>query len=184
MKIPLPVSMLAVTFGLIYVCMCPVLNPWLMNGMAFHPELGHDLIEGKVREIVGVKGQEYWFANHLNGWLYKNGGNIILFNHGNAGNLSFRSDKIAALLSAGQSVFIYDYAGFGESDGHTTFESSIENGCEAFDFLQSLGYKDIVVYGESIGAGVAAEVAQRRKVKAMILDSSFTSLQDIAKEKY
>lgn len=183
MKIPLPISMLAVTLGLIYVCMCPVLNPWLMNGMAFHPEVGEGVPQYGVQEIAGIKGQEYWFGNRLNGWLYRAGSDVILFNHGNAGNLSFRAAKVAALLKTGQSVFIYDYAGFGKSEGHTTFESSIADGCTAFDFVRSLGYPNIILYGESIGSGIAAEVANRRSAKALILDSAFTSLQEIAKEK-
>jgi hypothetical protein len=74
--------MLAITFGLIYVLMCPVLNPWLVNGLAFHPKIGSEFDASKVQEIAGITGQEFSFHSGLDGWLYRDGDNVILFNHG------------------------------------------------------------------------------------------------------
>jgi uncharacterized protein len=185
MKIPLPVSMLAVNFAIIYVMMCPVLNPWLVDGMLFHPD--QEIDSRSLSSISGVADREVKFGRGMSGWMFSvpKSKYIVLFSHGNAGNLSHRVDKIARLLRCGQSVFIWDYPGFGHSDGLASLKTIAADALSAYDFLVEMGYPpdQIVLYGESVGVGVNADIAARRKVKGLIIDSGFTSLEEVAKEK-
>lgn len=189
MKIPLPVAMLSVTFAIIYLTMCPVLNPWLVDGMLFHPdkEIDAEIDPTRLSSIGAANGREIAFDRGMTGWIFQNPKSkyIVLFSHGNAGNLSHRIDKVARLLRCGQSVFIWDYPGFGHSAGSPSLKSIAGDAVCAYDCLIGLGYSpdQIILYGESVGSGINAEISTRRKVKAIIIDSGFTSLQEIAREK-
>jgi pimeloyl-ACP methyl ester carboxylesterase len=186
MKIPLPVSMLTVNFSVIWVMMCPVWNPWLIDGMLFHPD--KEIDTKSLSSIAGVTGREITFGDGVTGWLYQipKSKFVILFSHGNACNLSRRVDKIARLLDCGQSVFIWDYPGFGHSKGLASLKSIGNCAASAYDCVRAMGYApdQIVLYGESIGSGINAEILNRqRKAKALIIDSGFTSLEEVGKEK-
>ncbi|HEY9713513.1 MAG TPA: alpha/beta hydrolase, partial [Chroococcales cyanobacterium] len=108
----------------------------------------------------------------------------ILFSHGNAGNLSFRIALIELMVKAGASVFVYDYSGFGRSEGIPTLEGIVEDGLAAYDYLLSKGVSagSIVIYGESLGAAVSMQVAALREAHGVILQSGFASLRRIAAE--
>lgn len=125
----------------------------------------------------------------IHGWYYSAAGSaqVILFNHGNAGNLLSRTSILALLLKTGASIFIYDYEGFGKSEGLPTIEGILENGLVAYDFLVSTkGVKpqNIIVYGESLGTGVAMYLAEHKPVAGVILQSGFSSLRTIALESF
>lgn len=184
-KVPLAVKMLAVNFGLIWVMMCPALNPWLVDGMLFHPYTEVD--RNSLATIENVRGRELGLRQGMNGWLYQipDSKYVVLFSHGNAGNLSHRVHKVASLLRCGQSVLIWDYPGFGISKGHPSLRTIGNEAVSVYDSLVSMGCEpnQIVLYGESLGAGVNSEISQNRKVRAVIVDSGFTSLHEVAKEK-
>jgi fermentation-respiration switch protein FrsA (DUF1100 family) len=107
----------------------------------------------------------------------------LLFCHGNAGNLFHRARTIADLKQAlGESVLIFDYPGYGRSEGEPS-----EAGCylaanAAYDWLigQRIAPEQIVIFGESLGGGVAVELAHDRPHRALILLSTFTSIPDMA----
>jgi len=159
--------------------------------MLFHPVLGGDEWSD-VPEIAGVKGKDVYFQTHdsckLNGWYYKLPGAkyTILFSHGNAGNLYTRLPSIQALLNAGASVFVYDYRGFGKSEGHKPDIRGIcDDGCAAHDYLvekEAVDPDTIVLYGESLGVGVTTQVSTMRHARGMILQSGFASLPRISRE--
>lgn len=110
---------------------------------------------------------------------------MILFNHGNAGNLSSRNSIVSLLIKTGASVFIYDYEGFGKSGGLPSIDGICENGLTAYDFLvykEGVDPRSIIVYGESLGTGVAMYLADKRPVGGVILQSGFSSLRTIALE--
>lgn len=184
-KIPLPISMLAVTFAIIWVSMCPAFNPWLVDGMLFHPY--KEIDRNALRIIETRPGRELSLKDGMKGWLYRvpDSRYVVLFSHGNAGNLSHRVHKVAMLLRCGQSVLIWDYPGFGDSEGLASLKTIGNEAVTVYDSLIDMGYKpnQVILYGESLGAGVNSEISRNRHVKAVIVDSGFTSLEDVAKEK-
>ncbi len=110
----------------------------------------------------------------------------LLWLHGNAGNISHRVDNIAALNRlTGLSVMIVDYRGYGLSDGSPSEDGLYMDAEAAFEYLASdVGLnpaKDIVLFGRSLGAGVAAEMATRHAVRCVIMESGFTSTIGMAR---
>ena len=109
---------------------------------------------------------------------------VVLFSHGNAGNLAGRLESIQTLRSFGFSVLAYDYGGYGLSTG-----SPSESRCYAdiramWDYLvkeRGIPEKDILLFGRSLGAGPTAELAQSVKPGAVILESAFLSTPDVAR---
>ena len=109
----------------------------------------------------------------------------LLWLHGNAGNISHRVDNIAALNSlTGLGVLIVDYRGYGLSEGSPSEKGLYLDAEAAFEHLVTdLGLKpvdDIVLFGRSLGVGVAAEMATRHAVRCVILESGFTSVISMA----
>lgn len=122
-------------------------------------------------------------------WYYKNPGatRVIMVSHGNAGNMSHRAKLAEHLLNAGCSVFMYDYGGYGNSTGSPSPDAVCQDGLVAYDYLcNKLAYapQQIVIYGESIGGAVASYITAHREPAALIIQSGFLSLPDIAKEKF
>lgn len=109
----------------------------------------------------------------------------LLWLHGNAGNISHRVDNIAVLNRlTGLSVLILDYRGYGLSEGSPTENGLYSDAEAAFEYLvRERGLKpeeDIVLFGRSLGVGVAAELATRHTVRCVILESGFTSVFGMA----
>ena len=110
----------------------------------------------------------------------------LLWLHGNAGNISHRVNNIAALNRlTGLGVLIVDYRGYGLSEGSPSEPGLYADAEAGFDYLESeLGLdpvEDIVLFGRSLGVGVAAETATRHAVRCVILESGFTSTIDMAR---
>jgi fermentation-respiration switch protein FrsA (DUF1100 family) len=108
----------------------------------------------------------------------------LLFCHGNAGNLAIWGGVAKSLGRAlDQSVLIFDYPGYGRSSGRPDERGCYAAGQAAFDWLvQVQGYQpqQIVIYGESLGGGIALELASRRPYRALCLVRTFTSIPDMA----
>jgi fermentation-respiration switch protein FrsA (DUF1100 family) len=109
----------------------------------------------------------------------------LLLLHGNAGNISHRLEKLSVLRSLGASVLLLDYRGFGHSEGTPDEEGTYRDADAAYDWLtQRLSAEKIVLYGESLGGAVAAELATRRPTAGLILESSPSSILEVAKAHY
>ena len=111
----------------------------------------------------------------------------LVISHGNAGNISHRSQIMIRLLRAGFSVLMYDYRGYGKSEGAPDEEGVYKDGRAAFDYaltLQGVDAKRIVLWGTSLGGAVAVDVAARRPAAALILESTFSSASDMASALY
>lgn len=110
----------------------------------------------------------------------KAGQPTILYFHGNAGALAARGDRIARFQTAGYGVRMVSYRGFGGSTGSPSERGLIIDALAAYDRMsaEGLAAHDIIVFGESLGSGVAVQLAASRPVAAVILDSPFTSTVD------
>ena len=133
--------------------------------------------------------QEIKFANkngdQLHAWYFKSTGSkyVALIHHGNAGNITNRLMIVRDFLQLGVSVFLYDYRGYGLSSGKPTISGLIEDGECAYDYVTNdLKYQpdQIIIYGESIGSGVAVRVAKDRPCAGLILQSPPMSLPEVA----
>jgi uncharacterized protein len=114
-------------------------------------------------------------------------GGAVLFCHGNAGNIEHRLTGAQVFHEMGLAVLLFDYRGYGSSTGSPSEEGTYRDAEAAYDHLAqkgSFGRERIVVYGESLGAAVALELALRRPVAAVIAESAFTSLADIGAKAY
>jgi pimeloyl-ACP methyl ester carboxylesterase len=109
-------------------------------------------------------------------------GIVTLYLHGNAGNISHRGDKLSALAQAGTSVLIIDYRGFGKSDGRPNESGLYLDADAAYGELLRRGYlpEQIMLYGESLGTGVATDLAVRDSCAALVLEAPFPSIGDVA----
>lgn len=137
--------------------------------------------------------EDHWFTTEdglqLHGWLIRDTPNspVLLFSHGNAGNISHRLDLIRQLHRVGCAVFVYDYRGYGRSEGSPTEEGIYRDGLAAFDYLSSLEGIDtsrLVLYGRSLGGAVSVDIATHRSPAALILESTFSSARDVAAQLY
>jgi len=124
----------------------------------------------------------------LHGWFMPGDSDrVLLFFHGNAGNISHRLDSIRQFLQLGLSVLIIDYRGYGQSDGRTTEQGIYRDADAAWHYLtetRGTPQERVVVFGRSMGASAAAYLAAHYQPLALIVESSFTSVPDIAGEYY
>ena len=112
---------------------------------------------------------------------------VVLFCHGNAGNISHRLDSLRLFHSLGLSTFIFDYRGYGQSEGTPTEQGTYLDVEAAWNYLVQKGQVDpteIVVFGRSLGGAVAAWLAGKHAPRALIIESTFTSVPDIGAELY
>jgi fermentation-respiration switch protein FrsA (DUF1100 family) len=112
----------------------------------------------------------------------KPGRPTLLYFHGNAGALETRNERIRKYMARGLGVFMMTYRGFGGSTGQPSEAANVADGLLAYDKLvaSSVPPSDVIVYGESLGTGVAVQVAAAREVIGIVLDAPFTSMVDLA----
>jgi hypothetical protein len=110
----------------------------------------------------------------------------VLYFHGNAGSLVTRSERIRKYLERGRGMLMMTYRGYGGSTGRPSEAANVADAKLAFDLLVREGVPpaDIIVYGESIGTGVAVQVAAARPASGLVLDAPYTSLVDVASRVY
>jgi fermentation-respiration switch protein FrsA (DUF1100 family) len=110
---------------------------------------------------------------------------VLLF-HGNAGAVYHRAYRIRELQAAGYGIFILGYPGYGGSGGEPTEASMLEAAQLAYEHLLDAGLSadDIIIWGESIGTGVAVQLAATVEAKALILEAPMSSASDVAAVHY
>ena len=142
---------------------------------------------------IGLAFEEVRFSTRdgasLHGWFIPAPGaqHVVLHCHGNGGNISHRLDSIRLFHDLGLSVFIFDYRGYGQSAGRPDEEGTYRDAEAAWKYLldaRSFAAGQIVVHGHSLGAAVAAQLVRGRQPAALILESPFTSIADVASRHY
>ncbi|MDP6782320.1 MAG: alpha/beta hydrolase [Dehalococcoidia bacterium] len=139
-------------------------------------------------ESYGLKVEDCYFPTEdgltLHSWLALSPGadTCILWSHGNAGNLSDRLENIIRMVAIGVNVFIYDYRGYGRSEGRPEEEGLYRDGRAAYDYLTSLPGVEpgrLFLFGRALGGAVALDTALTRPLAGLILESTFTSGKEL-----
>ncbi len=134
------------------------------------------------------RGEDVWITTRdkvrLHGWLYRAAdphAPLLLFFHGNAGNITERAPIASGFAQHGISVLLFDWRGYGRSEGEPS-ESALFDDAEAvYQYAKS---SDVVLYGESLGGPYAASIAKKHGARALILDSTFPSLAALGNTLY
>ena len=110
---------------------------------------------------------------------------VFLYFHGNGGNLSYRPKRVSLLAEDGAGVMALSWRGYGGSTGSPTEEGLMADARAAYASVRSRADADrIVLVGESLGTGVAVMLAAEVPVAAVILDSGYSSITDVAADKF
>ena len=142
---------------------------------------------------LGLRYEDVFFRTadgvELHGWFVPAEGAVvtILYCHGNAGNISHRVEIAKMFNERKMNFFIFDYRGFGKSKGWPTEKGTYLDAQAAYDYLvgrQDIDRNRIVIFGKSLGAAIAIDLASKVKVAALISESSFTSTRDMARAIY
>jgi len=142
---------------------------------------------------IGLNYEEVSLATRdseiLHGWYITatNPVGVVLFFHGNAGNISHRLDSIEIFQELDLDVLIIDYRGYGQSSGKTSERGTYIDAQTAWDYLvnkRGVAPGKIVIFGRSLGGAVASWLASRTKPGAVILESCFTSGVDMGSRLY
>jgi uncharacterized protein len=106
----------------------------------------------------------------------------LLYFHGNAGHIGDRADKVKPYLDQGFGVLLLSYRGFGTNHGYPTEQNLYLDGQAALKFLAEMRIPIFrtVIYGESLGTGVAVEMARNKAISALVLEAPFSSMMAAA----
>ena len=113
-------------------------------------------------------------------------GTVLLF-HGNAGNISHRIDYAKMFHDLGYNTLLVDYRGYGNSTGEPSEQGTYRDAAASWQWLtatRGIKASDIVIFGESLGGGVAAWLATQHAPRALILASTFSSIPDLGAQVY
>lgn len=156
------------------------------RSMIYFPSRGYDVHPGsagldwerlRLRASDGVELEAWWLPGP------RPDAPVLLCLHGNGGSLSHRVEKMRLFRGAGAAQLWVDYRGYGASAGVPSEKGLYRDAEAAWSWLAARGVpaSRVVVYGESLGGGVAVELATRRGPAGLIFESGFTSLADMAK---
>lgn len=167
-----------------------LLLPWLENSLIFFPSKYPD---GEWQP----SGLQYEDANFaaadgvkLHGWYVpaEDPIAVVLFCHGNGGNLTHREDVMRAMQRyVGATILVFDYRGYGRSEGSPSEQGVLSDARAARAWLAQragIAEQDIVLMGESLGGAVAVDLAAHNGARALVLENTFTSLPDMAAVHY
>ena len=157
------------------------------NGNRFMFSSGKDMLATPAE--FGLSYADVWFdtrdGERLNAWLVPGKSNLpmVIFFHGNAANISSRVDILRYFNEIGFSVFIFDYRGFGRSQGYVSAEEDLyQDARSALDYIKTKGWSssDMIYYGHSMGAAVSLQMGLESPPSAVVLECPFTNMTDIA----
>jgi uncharacterized protein len=144
-------------------------------------------------KMYGLKYEEINFKTSddlkLHGWFIAadSAKYTLLFCHGNAGNISHRLESIKQFHDIGLNVFIYDYRGYGKSEGSISEHGTYLDAEAAWSYLindKKINPENIIIFGRSLGAAIASQLATKQKPVALIMESAFQSVPDLAAQIY
>ncbi|MBI4846250.1 MAG: alpha/beta hydrolase [Candidatus Omnitrophica bacterium] len=177
--------------GVICVLAVYIYARYLENSSLYYPEKELEMVPAD----IGLAYEDVYFTAEdkvkLHGWLVKaeNAKYTIIFCHGNAGNISHRIDKIKFFSLINVNTFMFDYRGYGKSEGAPSEQGMYADALAAYKYIIDLSKKAnekhlVIVYGESLGGAVAIDLANKVKLDALITEGTFTCVKDMAKVIY
>jgi fermentation-respiration switch protein FrsA (DUF1100 family) len=140
--------------------------------------------------VSGLPLEDVWFQSGdgtpLFGWYVEPTPSraVLLWCHGNAGNIIHRLENLAELYRVGLAVFLFDYRGYGRSKGSPSEDGLYMDAMAAHAYLtgtRGIAPKRLVIFGRSLGAAVAGELTSRRPTAGLILENAFPSIEAMAK---
>lgn len=183
---------LGVIIGL-YVLVCIALI-FMEDGMVYHPEYTTRETNYQALQALGLDYEQFTLPTDDGEKLdaifaYPEGaaaseGEVILFCHGNAGNVSdmYYPERMVELTKRGFRVLVMDYRGYGKSTGKPSEEGLYNDARAAWHFLtqtKQIPAERIAIYGYSLGTGVAAQLATEVQARCLILEAPYTSVPDV-----
>lgn len=182
------ISLCVAVIASVYLCLLVAIH-FFQERLVYLPD--KDLLS--TPHEIGLKFEAISFHSldgiQLYGWFIPSGEEraVILFCHGNSGNISHRLGIMKLYNRLHLSTFIFDYRGFGYSKGTPSEEGTYKDAEAAWNFLvneRKVAANRIIIVGESLGGAVAARLASRKRPAALILESAFTSLPEVASQIY
>jgi len=159
------------------------------NQLIFHPS--GNMVATPDR--LGMEWSEHWIETSdgktLHGWLIGDAEDqpVVVFSHGNAGNISGRIEIAGEIASHGAAVFLYDYRGYGKSSGSPSEQGIYKDGEAVVEYLRhrlEIPTDRMVFYGRSLGGAVAARQAAVFGGAGLVLDSAFINGKEVASDVY
>jgi uncharacterized protein len=156
------------------------------KGIVFFPD---PVLVGSPADL-GLEYEEVWFAAEdgvkLHGWwVPKSGAPVLLWLHGNAGNISHRLENIKLLHDlVGVQVFIFDYREYGKSQGRISREGTYQDAAAAYRYVaatRGISPAEIILFGRSLGSALAVDLAVKVPCRSLIIESAFTNSSDMAR---
>lgn len=156
-----------------------------LDRIMYYPRRGLDALPGD----FNLQAEDVTFTasdgTSLNGWFFRRPGSraVLVFLHGNAGNISHRLATVHQLLRAPADVFLFDYRGYGLSGGKAKGEGLLLDAAAALDEARARAAgKRIVLLGESIGGSMGLVLAAREQVDGVVTLGAFTSTRGVARD--
>ena len=164
---------------------------FFQRNLLYHPSVNNYLKDDVAREPAQIKKVKIKTSDNIDllGWFYNRDlekFKTILFLHGNAGSLENRTYKLNHLKNLNVNFLIIAWRGFRGNTGKPNESGLYEDARSAISWLktENVKEKNIILFGESLGSGVAIEIAQHKKYGGIILESPFTSMINMGKKYY
>lgn len=161
----------------------------MQDRIVYHPTADWEATPGD----FGIEFEDVVFRSadgvKLSGWYcpLPDARGTFLLCHGNGGNISHRMDSIATMHAMGYSIFVFDYRGYGRSEGRPSEEGTYADARAAWEYLteqQDIDPGSIVVHGRSLGGAVASWLAGEVQPACLILEAASTSVADVGHDMY
>ena len=174
--------LLAIVYGVLLALLY-----FFQSRLLYFPALGREV--ATTPRTVGLEFDEVWLDVEphvrLHAWYVPRDRpkGVALILHGNAGSIALRVDWLRMFHELGYASFVVDYRGYGRSTGAPSESGTYADAQAAWDYLvrvRGIPARDVVILGESLGGAIAAWLAARTTPRALILQSAFTSVPDMA----
>jgi fermentation-respiration switch protein FrsA (DUF1100 family) len=182
-------SVIVVTGAFLFIC---VVLYFFQARLVFYPTREYAITPSQLQLAYEDVYVDVTVKERIHGWYFptSNPDNVrkvpvVLFCHGNAGNISHRLETVELILSLGADILLFDYRGYGKSDGSPSEDNVYADAEACYNWLveqKGVRPEDIILFGRSLGGAVAIELARRVKCGGLVVESSFTSAEEMGKK--